>query len=71
MRYLPSVKCLNLDSISIKDSLECLRFVTFTVSLTDGRNFISLPTAFTGIAVETTIGDNGTTRDRGQFLVKV
>lgn len=58
-------------TLDMKNSIVCVRFVTVTVSLTDECNCMSSLTASTGVAVRDTIRDNGTTGDRGQFLVEV
>lgn len=58
-------------NLDLEDFIECAVFVTFTFSPTDGCNSKSSLAASTGVAAESTVGDNGTTENRGQFLVEV
>lgn len=55
---------------SMQDSIECLRLVTFTLSLTGECNFVPSLAALTRLVVESTIGDNGATGDEGKCLVE-
>ncbi|VUZ40511.1 unnamed protein product, partial [Hymenolepis diminuta] len=46
-------------TLGLNDSIECVRLVTFTLSLTDGSNFRLSMVTLTGVAVENTLGDTG------------
>ncbi|VUZ54687.1 unnamed protein product [Hymenolepis diminuta] len=55
----------------MEDSIECMRFVTFTLILINKCNFTSSSATQTRVAVRGTLGEAGTIGDRERLLVTV